>query len=89
MSALTIQNHLQYNTTMVSNDFIDRYIAEASGEFVKVYLCLLRHQTDPAGVSISMLADCLNHTEKDVIRALKYWEKMQLIRLTYGDGKQL
>ena len=89
MSALTIQNHLQYGATMVSNDFIDHYIAEASGEFVKVYLCLLRHQTDPAGVSISMLADCLNHTEKDVIRALKYWEKMQLIRLTYGDGKQL
>ena len=28
--------------TLVPNVFIDQYMAEANGEFVKVYLCLLR-----------------------------------------------
>lgn len=28
---------------MVANEFIDRYMAVANGEYVKVYLYLLRH----------------------------------------------
>jgi DnaD/phage-associated family protein len=63
---------------------------EANGEFVKVYLYLLRnyenHSTD---CSISAIADCFNHTEKDVLRALKYWERMHLILLEYGADKAL
>ena len=36
-------------------------------------------------VSISVIADKFNHTETDVIRALKYWEKMGLVKLAYHD----
>jgi DnaD/phage-associated family protein len=55
---------------------------EANGEFVKVYLYLLRCLSNHAlKCSISAIADTFNHTEKDVIRALKYWERMHLIRL--------
>ena len=32
--------------TLVANEFIDRYMAAANGEYVKVYLYLLRHQQD-------------------------------------------
>ena len=36
--------HFQVDATLVSNEFIDRYLAEANGEYVKVYLYLLRHK---------------------------------------------
>lgn len=68
----------QVNATVVANDFIDRYMASANGEYVKVYLYILRHQYDP--LDIRMIADALNHTESDVRRALLYWEKMGALK---------
>ena len=78
--------HLQSATdplcTSVSNIFIDYYMPHANGSYVKVYLYLLRclnsHLKD---FSISFLADHLENTEADVIRALKYWEKVGLLQL--------
>ena len=62
-------------------------MAGANGEFVKVYILLLR-LIDEADLSVSMLADRLNLCEKDVLRALSYWEKAGLVRLSY-DGNQI
>lgn len=62
---------------LVPYDFIDKYMAKANGEFVKVYLCLLRLKDED--VSVSLLADRLEMTEKDVTRALKYWESQGLL----------
>lgn len=62
---------------------------EANGEFVKVYLYLLRNLGSATECSISAIADCFNHTEKDVLRALKYWERMHLLLLGYGPDKVL
>ena len=59
--------------TAVADEFIDQYMAAANGEYVKVYLYLLRHQSEP--VSVDAIADALNHMESDVRRALAYWEK--------------
>ena len=62
------------NMTMLPNSFVDHYMANANGEFVKVYLFLLRHVEDAASsLSISMIADYLNNTENDVLRAFRYW----------------
>ena len=53
---------------------------EANGEYVKVYLLLLRCQASPnRELTISGIADILDDTEKDVIRALKYWKKQGLL----------
>lgn len=72
----------RWRQTAVSNAFIDGYMADANGEFVKVYLYLLRLAGDQdRDVSVSYLADRLNNTEKDVLRALGYWEKLGLLRL--------
>lgn len=82
MKTLKLKNKLQVNATLVSNDFIDKYMAQANGEFVKVYLFLLRHLEDPSStLSISRIADRLNHTEKDIIRAFKYWESVGVLSL--------
>lgn len=83
MNSLTLRIRNKTGATMVSNTFIDEYMSEANGEFVKVYLYLLRCVSHNKQVSISVIADKFNHTETDVIRALKYWEKMKLIKLTY------
>ena len=47
MSALILRNRFQGNTTLVENEFIDNYMAAANGEYVKVYLLLLRHLNNP------------------------------------------
>ena len=72
MKTFTLKNKFQTNATLVANDFIDHYMVQANGEFVKVYLFLLRH-LDNAGSSltVSAVADCLNNTENDILRAFK------------------
>lgn len=63
----------QVNATLVANQFIDQYMAGANGDYVKVYLYLLRH----AGKSLSLgeIAEALHYTEGDVKRAIAYWKK--------------
>lgn len=80
MTKLTLTNHIQTNTTVLENEFIDKYMVNANGEYVKVYLVLLRHLNNPDGIpTISQIADMLDYTEKDVIRALNYWKKQGLL----------
>lgn len=75
MTKLLIKGGLKVEATLVSNTFIDTYLAEANGEFVKVYLCLLRLLSESGVVpEVSELADRLQTTEKDVQRALTYWQ---------------
>lgn len=84
---LTLRNRFQGNTTIVENDFIDNYMAKANGEYVKVYLMLLRHlNANTSGLSICGLADCLECTEKDILRAFKHWSKEGLLRIDYDDA---
>jgi len=83
MNMITINAEGISNVTIVPNAFIDQYMSSANGAYVKVYLYLLRcfsgsHQ----GISISSIADHLDNTEKDVIRALSYWEKLRLLTIT-------
>lgn len=63
--------------TAVAHEFIDGYMAAANGEYVKVYLYILRHQGEP--VTVEGIADALNHTESDVRRAVSYWEKQGVL----------
>ncbi len=80
MTKLTLTNHVQTNTTVLENEFIDEHMANANGEYVKVYLFLLRHLKGPGGIpTISQIADALDDTEKDVIRALNYWKNQGLL----------
>ena len=67
--------------TVVKNTFIDQYMPQANGEFVKVYLYLLRCANTGRELSLSSIADVLEHTENDIRRALLYWEKQDLVHL--------
>lgn len=89
MRSILLTNTNPSNQTMVSNIFIDTYMPSANGSYVKVYLYLLRCLSSQRyDLSISFLADCLDNTENDIIRALNYWEKYHLITIgrdTNGD----
>lgn len=82
MHSILLTNTNPSNQTMVSNIFIDTYMPSANGSYVKVYLYLLRCLSSQRyDLSISFLADCLDNTENDIIRALNYWEKYHLITI--------
>ena len=86
MAPITLTSTYTPNETTIPNIFLDRYMPSANGEFVKVYLCLLRMYANPAGRSSTLtdIADLLNHTESDIIRAIKYWEKAGLLSVGYS-----
>lgn len=89
MKTLKLKNKFQTNATLISNDFIDNHMTKANGEFVKVYLFLLRHLDDPCSMlTISTIADHLNNTENDILRAFRYWEAEGLLNLEKdADGR--
>ena len=81
---------LKSRTTAVPDVFIDEYMAGADGEFVKVYLYLLRSLTrEEPSFSVSEMADVLGHTERDITRALKFWEKKGLVCLEFDSRHSL
>lgn len=83
MNKITINTEYKCNSTMVSNIFIDRYMPEASGSYVKVYLYLLRCLSDNTKpFSLSTATSDLDETEKNILRALSYWEQHQVLSLS-------
>ena len=89
MGQFTIYRDEYASYTAIPNRFIDEYMKEANDAQLKVYLYLLRMMSANLATSVSEIADKFNHTEKDVMRALKYWEKAQLLSLDYDDSKNL
>ena len=91
MNRLTLHTEYDCQNTIVSNIFIDKYMASANGEFVKIYLNLLRCVTDQqTTISVSAQADIFNQTEADVCRALRYWDKQNVIQLSFDpSGKEI
>lgn len=63
--------------TVVSHEFIDKYMAGANGEYVKVYLYVLRHTGDE--ITDEKIAEDLEITIGDVSRALAYWNRMGVL----------
>ena len=89
MARLTIYKDNYVDSTVVSNRFIDEYMKDANDAQLKIYLYLIRMLNANQAISVSDIADKFNHTEKDVMRALKYWEKNQLLNLDYDEDKNL
>ena len=76
------------DATILSNIFIDRFMPKANGEFVKVYIYLLRMLGRPEeAFGLSQMADSLFCTEGDILRALKYWESERRIILLDGEAE--
>ena len=90
MTAINISSDIATSFTTVPDIFIDQYMPKANGEFVKVYLYLLRATGSGAGIAtISEIADHFSNTEADIIRALNYWASEGILQLQSGADGQI
>lgn len=89
MGILTIYQDNYTDSTVISNRFIDEYMQAANDAQLKIYLYLIRMMSARLDTSIGDIADKFNYTEKDVVRALKYWEKNHLLLLDYDERKSI
>lgn len=78
--------------TRIPNSFICDYMPSANGNFVKLYLYLMMACQQPAAtreLSVPSLADCMECTENDILRALHYWQREELLILKEENGEIL
>lgn len=81
-NVLSCTGYIQQNT-VISNAFIEHFMLDANGSYVKVYLYLSKCiQSGGIDISIPFLADKTDSTERDIIRALQHWEKKGLIKIS-------
>ncbi|MDD4507512.1 MAG: DnaD domain protein [Eubacteriaceae bacterium] len=76
--------------TPVENSFINLYMPQARGDYVKVYLYGLKqcfnHQAVP--VDNIALSQLFNITEGDVKNAWTYWQDQKILSVTYSSSGQ-
>lgn len=89
MNSLSVSQDSHAGMTMLSNRFIDEYMTDANDAQIKVYLYLLRCAGTGLPSGISAIADRFNYTEKDILRALQYWDKKHVISMLYDDTGKL
>lgn len=88
MKSIELDSGGTVSYTLLSDLFVDRYMPRANGEYVKIYIYLLRAmQKKASALSIASVADVFACTEADVVRALTFWEKEGLLLLTRKDGE--
>lgn len=73
-----IVDNLAVHATCISNDFLDKYLGSANGDYIKVYLLMLRHKGEQ--FTVTDAADALNLTDGDIERAVRYWEKQGVFK---------
>lgn len=80
---LSLHNGSSSGVTIISNIFIDYYMPQSNGEFVKIYLYLLRClKGGQTHLDLASIADVFNCTETDILRTLRYWESQKLLVLS-------
>lgn len=89
MTPLSVYQDSRYKTTAVSNFFIDEYMNDANAAQLRIYLYLLRQMGEGRSASVCEMADFFNYPEKDIIRALKYWENQGLLVLDMDEQNLL
>ncbi|QUI20838.1 DnaD domain protein [Vallitalea pronyensis] len=90
MHTINLYPQATYPFTLVPNTFIDTYLSKSNGDFVKIYLLLLRSMSKGMHtITTAFIADDLHLTETDVKRALKYWALHNVIALTYDDTGEI
>jgi len=69
--------------TNVENIFINEYMTEAPGDFVKVYLFALMYADYDLNMSNETIAKHLGLADEDVLKAWSYWEGLGIIKKHY------
>lgn len=87
MNTIQLHTDMPRNITMIPNEFLDHYMSGANGEFLKIYLYLLRWAGCPgAEITTASIADFFNMTENDIKRALRFWEQEDLLHIAWDSN---
>ncbi|MBO4653122.1 MAG: DnaD domain protein [Lachnospiraceae bacterium] len=96
MCTIRMRSKTRQFGTAVPDIFIDRYMNELDGSFIRVYLYLLRHYTgsnperrDSAELSVSVMADRLRCMESDIHRALRELKKLGLLDVSFDANNRV
>ncbi len=85
MERISLYENRDLEHTRVSNCFIDHFMTEANEAQIKIYLYLLRSVSSGEDISVPLIADRFNYTERDILRSLIYWDKRGLLTLDYDE----
>ena len=72
-------------TTDVENVFINEYMTEAPGDYVKAYLYGLFSSEHGMEIKTSLMAEVLRMDEDRLREAWEYWERMHVIEIEEGE----
>lgn len=90
MEKIVLEKSPLADVTLISNLFLDKYMPKANGEYVKVYLYILRCSTiADAILSVDSMASSLELTESDVTRALRYWDQTGILGVEFNSRNNL
>lgn len=89
MDSIILRGDRYGGNTIISNCFIDNFLADANEAQIKIYLYLSRCIGSDTPVDVSSIADRFNYTEKDVCRALDYWAKNGIILLEFDRSREI
>lgn len=89
MNYITITSEKNETYSSISNFFIDYYMTSANGDFVKVYLYLVRLMSSREPVSIADIANHFDLSEKFICKAIRYWISQDVMKLNYNSQKVL
>ena len=89
MKNIALYEKSNLGTTAIANDFIDIYLKDANEAQIKVYLYLLRFASAANPVSVTAIADLFNYAERDILRALEYWNRQGLLTLDYDEARNI
>lgn len=90
MEKIVLEKSPLADITLISNLFLDKYMPKANGEYVKVYLYILRCSTmSDAILSVDSIASSLELTESDVTRALRYWDQTGILGVEFNSRNNL
>lgn len=88
MNTLVITSENGETFSSISNFFIDYHMTQANGEFVKVYLYLIRLLQAGRVADIQEIADHFQCTSKDICRAIRYWVDRNLLQIEYNQENE-
>ncbi len=88
MSNIILKSQNIHQHTLINNLFIDHYMPKANGDYVKVYIYMLRLiLSGTTDFTIKQVAKQMNLIQSDVHRAIRYWAELKLIEVTYNDDE--
>ena len=68
--------------TPIDNTFIEKYLKDVRGDFLKVYIYCLKAAYTDEDSSTEKISEALSLLESDVLKAFEYWEDKELMHVS-------